>query len=70
MQLSFQTDGSDGKAEMLIDYQSESIGFTILVDGSQQYDFNIEKDEWETFKNFIELEMRRENEYNLNHPKD
>jgi hypothetical protein len=57
LQLSLQSGkGNDGKAEMFIDYQSESIGFTVIHE-NKQFDFSIEKEEWEPFKNFIETEM-------------
>jgi hypothetical protein len=55
LQLSLQSAGDD-KATMLIDYQSESIGLTV-IHGGQQLDFSIEKDEWESFKGFIEKAM-------------
>ena len=60
LQLSLQSaTGNDGKAEMLIDYQSESIGFTILHE-NKQFDFSIEKEEWEQFKMFVETAMKRD----------
>lgn len=60
LQLSLQSaKGNDGKAEMFIDYQSESIGFTVIHE-NKQFDFSIEKEEWEQFKNFIETAMKQD----------
>ena len=60
LQLLLQSANSNnGKAEMFIDYQSESIGFTVLHE-NKQFDFCIEKDEWEQFKVFVETAMKRD----------
>ena len=63
IQLNIQSTQVDGaKAEMFIDYQSESIGFTVITNESKQFDFQIEKDEWNQFKTFIEIAMKLESE--------
>jgi hypothetical protein len=55
--LTTPVSSNHGKAEMFIDYQEESIGFTVVTDEKKQYDFDIEKEDWETFKNFIESQF-------------
>lgn len=60
LQLSLQSaTGKEGKAEMFIDYQSESIGFTV-IHKEYQFDFSIKKEEWEQFKTFIETAMEQD----------
>lgn len=60
LQLSLQSgNGNSGKAKMFIDYQSESIGLTVIHE-DKQFDFSIEKCEWEQFKTFIETAMKSE----------
>ena len=57
LQLVLQADGNSGKAEMFIDYQSECVDFTVLSN-DLQFDFCIEKEEWELLKNFIETSIK------------
>lgn len=60
LQLALQSEnGNSGKAEMFIDYQSESVGFTVIHENSQ-FDFSIEKEEWEQFISFIETAMKKD----------
>lgn len=60
LQLTLQSpNGNSGKAEMFIDYQSECVGFTVVTADEKQFDFSIDKDEWEQFKAFIESSMKK-----------
>jgi hypothetical protein len=49
--------GNSGEAEMYIDYQADGVNFTVIHE-SKQFDFSIEKSEWEQFKVFIEAAMK------------
>jgi hypothetical protein len=60
----FAANGNNGTAEMYIDYQSKSVGFAVITEDKKRFDFSIEKDEWEVFKNFIELQMKVEEDEN------
>ncbi len=53
LQLTVFENTPNGGAELFIDYQSESIGFTVIHD-KDQFNFSIEREEWEQFKGFIE----------------
>jgi len=57
--------GQFGIAEMLIEYESESIDFTVLH-GTTQFDFSIEKHEWDQFKMFIESAIKIEELTHIN----
>lgn len=46
--------GKEDKDELLIDYQSSGVGFTVLSKEAGQIDFSIEKEEWNQLKTFIE----------------
>ena len=56
----------DKKAELCIDFDSGSIGFTMIDDNGNQYDFTATSEEWKQIENFIdnqiddyELEQRK-----------
>ena len=51
---------TDGNNEMTIDYQSGSVGFTVVLSDGSQVDFSIEDEDWEPFKNFIEAKMKQD----------
>ena len=51
---------NDTKDELFIDYQSGSVGFTVISEKAGQLDFSIEKDEWLQMKAFIEQAISRE----------
>lgn len=60
LQLTLQSAiSNDGTADMFIDYQSECIGFTVIHD-KKQFDFSINKKEWQQFKKFIEDSMSQD----------
>ena len=50
---------SSGKEEMFVSYQYGSVGFTITHE-KQQFDFSIDKNEWEQLKLFIDDTIKRE----------
>jgi len=50
----------DGSAELFIDYQSESVGFTVVTKDGLQYDFSCEVEEWQQLKSFIEQAISRD----------
>ena len=52
--------GKENKDELLVDYQSGGVGFTILSKDAGQIDFCIEKEEWNQLKTFIEQAISRE----------
>jgi hypothetical protein len=43
-----------GDAELFIDYQDESVGFTVVTKNGSQYDFSCDIQEWEQLKDFID----------------
>lgn len=61
LQLVLNTKGNSGKAELFIDYQNGSVGLTTITDKELQFDFSLEKEEWEQMKTFIEQAMSRDN---------
>ena len=57
LQLSLQSlNRNNGNAEMYIDYQ-DGVGFTVIVDRNQQYDFSLDDAEWDSFKMFIDKQI-------------
>ena len=48
------------KDQLYIDYQSNSVGFTVISEKAGQLDFSIEKSEWHQMKLFIDSEIDRE----------
>lgn len=58
LQLLLESDNLNScKSKMFIDYQSESINFTV-INKNKQFDFSIEKEEWERFKTFIDTAIK------------
>jgi len=44
----------DKKAELCIDFQEGSVGFTMIDDSGNQYDFDATSEEWKQIKKFID----------------
>lgn len=57
IELILQTDCSDGKATLHVGCEDEDIYFTFFPDNGTQFDFPIEKEEWELFKNFLDVKL-------------
>ena len=55
--------GKDQKEELLIDYDSGTLGFIVLTSDDKQVDFSIEKEEWNQLKVFIEQSISLEAKY-------
>ena len=49
---------ADGKAELFVDFQSDEVRITVIVNGVQQYDFSMDTKEWESFKLFVDSEIK------------
>lgn len=46
-------------AELFISQESEMVDFTVTTFDNKQYDFCIEKEEWELFKEFIDTQFTK-----------
>lgn len=53
--LTITTIGSDG--ELQIDYQSGSLGFTVITKDDRQLDFSVSREDWELIKLFIDKQI-------------
>ena len=59
LQLTLQSgECVDGRAELFTDFQADDVNFTVIVNNKQQYNFSMDIKEWESFKLFIDSEIK------------
>lgn len=55
IQLTLQSaNGVEGKAEMFIASDNDSVDITVMTPDDRQFDFNITGEEWEKIKSFVD----------------
>lgn len=59
LQLTISGGSEEGSTELFIDYQQDLVVFTVCTASNKQYDFNIEKHEWEILKKFIDNQIEK-----------
>lgn len=60
LQLVLKTGKGEEAAELFIDYQEGSVGFTVCTKKGLQFDFDCEIEEWHQLKSFIEQAISRD----------
>jgi len=60
LQLVLNTWKGNEAAELFINYQEGSVGFTVCTKTGLQFDFDCELEEWHQLKAFIEHAISRE----------